>query len=407
MSRNKRGFTVIELLVVVAIIAILAAILLPALSRAREASRRATCQNNLRQIFISLAAHADSDPQERYCTGAFDPKRDGSIDVYGWVADMVNSGAGKPSEMLCPSNPSKCNEKINDLLGGATSINTEWTTADRLYAGAGKHWNNGGGCIVYQSSSGGYATSADAVIKYYLDKGYNTNYASSWFLVRSVPKMETAAGGSVQWSNAAPNKIKALSGTRGPLTRTLVEQSYHPSSTIPLQFDSNVGDTNEAALLFDIGKYGRKGDRTCESFSDGPAQNSAAMTAWAKWDGLATVPIMTLSSGAISYSLYDDEQPPPGKSGLFGNQASHLQDYRDMAPVHAGQCNVLFADGSIRTFKDVNGDGYMNPGFDISTVATQTQIDKMGYRDSKVELPPEQVFSGILIEKQPRKGMLD
>jgi hypothetical protein len=31
----------------------------------------------------------------------------------------------------------------------------------------------------------------------------------------------------------------------------------------------------------------------------------------------------------------------------------------------------------------------------------------MGYRDSKVELPPEQVFSGILIEKQPRKGMLD
>jgi prepilin-type N-terminal cleavage/methylation domain-containing protein/prepilin-type processing-associated H-X9-DG protein len=73
-SRPRRGFTLVELLVVIAIIGVLISLLLPAVQTARESARRSSCQNNLKQIGLSMANYAQA--KRRYPPGQF---RDSSL----------------------------------------------------------------------------------------------------------------------------------------------------------------------------------------------------------------------------------------------------------------------------------------------------------------------------------------
>src|SRR6476620_10969827 len=59
MARH-RAFTLVELLIVIAIIGVLVALLLPALQAAREAARRITCESNLKQVVLAAQGYADA-----------------------------------------------------------------------------------------------------------------------------------------------------------------------------------------------------------------------------------------------------------------------------------------------------------------------------------------------------------
>jgi prepilin-type N-terminal cleavage/methylation domain-containing protein/prepilin-type processing-associated H-X9-DG protein len=69
--QQRRAFTLIELLIVVAIIAVLAALLLPSLQNAKESSRAAVCMNNLRTLYLAASLYAD-DYNDRF-PDAFNP----------------------------------------------------------------------------------------------------------------------------------------------------------------------------------------------------------------------------------------------------------------------------------------------------------------------------------------------
>ena len=76
VRRGRKGFTLIEILVVIAIIAILAAILFPVFARARENARRSSCQSNLRQIGLGFAQY-NGDNDGHYPLGIHDSWNEG------------------------------------------------------------------------------------------------------------------------------------------------------------------------------------------------------------------------------------------------------------------------------------------------------------------------------------------
>ncbi len=369
---KRKGFTLVELLVVIAIIGILIAILFPAFIAVRNSARSTQCKSNLRQFALGLLARTSTSPDATYCSGAFDPDRDGSVESYGWVSDLVDQEI-LPSQLLCPSSICKTSEKISSYLG-ASSSSSKGPPARR-------------GVGLYGTSA---CDSGQEVADLLFNNGYNTNYASGWFLVRSAPIFDNTTNATVGslkewWKDISSIPVQH---TAGPLRVSDLDSGNIPASNIVILGCGSRGDVQagagDGALNQAIpAPYNiPTGAPACESFNDGPSVVSAAGTK-----------VVTAATGTTRAQL---EAFTVLTIGELGSATEFRQDTRDLFAYHSKTLNCAMADGSVQGFLDTNGDGYINPGFGVTNTSATAALT--GYTSNEVEVNGFQWFTGVFLQ---------
>lgn len=326
---EKRGFTLVELLVVIAIIGVLVALLLPAVQAAREAARRSSCSNNLKQM--ALAAHNYADTHKVFATA-------------GSWSDAGEVGSWSDKVMLLPY-----------LEQNPSFQGTVWT--QRPYDPWGWHGNENIQTQSMKLPVFNCPSNGNEVANGVANFTYAVNHGTTHSAPHNPPQSSTAVG-SNDWRGRTNGMVAYIyygpgSTTNDPMITFASVKDGTSSTALYSEFvipDTSKNDpANKSHQKYQVYNHWAQGNSTAAVRNNCLAQgNNFDVGRWQERGGGWAWSFMGAGAG-YNHAMLPNER----SCHTFGAGDDWFgRNLMSASSEHPGGVNVALADGSVRTVSE-------------------------------------------------------